>query len=600
MKYYSRTQRVVGQPGATERTPARPVRFGVALLALAVLSAVQPAPAAVQGCVGDCGNDGTVTIDELLKGVNIALGTLSLGQCSCFDMSGDSAVTIDELLVAVNNALNGCQFPTPTPTPIPTSIPEDTNGLEALGVGTDIFGEYATEDNLKARVLDVGALNQDRLLVLNKFVEEREYEALTGNTIEEFASRRATSVGVSGSYYYFSASLQVSFTNQTYRKTGYSYATITENTLKHSVKISTDRWYADYLKNYLTPAAADAINNTDPLHDWTPEQIVASYGTHVMLGVYVGARLDYNMALQIEEAADKSQFESYAKVRFKGAFASATIEAGMDSSTETRMNGYEKTVNITSKGGRAEWADPQDDDVYKLWHASIDSNPVFCGIVKNALIPIWEFADSPDRRAAIQDYYTSYADSKASEFTPVLPTPRFVDNGDGTVTDNDTGLMWEKKTTDGSVHDVNKTYTWSQAGNSGPWGTVFTEFLAALNDEPTHNPAHCFAGYCDWRLPKVNEDCMGWTGTTWDYWHCYDKVKELESILYSTPCTKSPCIDDIFGPTREGWYWSFTTHKYNTENSKYYAWQVNFGTGYLQYVRKGGSYYVRAVRTIGP
>lgn len=26
------------------------------------------------------------------------------------------------------------------------------------------------------------------------------------------------------------------------------------------------------------------------------------------------------------------------------------------------------------------------------------------------------------------------------------PQPRFVDNGDGTITDNQTGLMWEKKT----------------------------------------------------------------------------------------------------------------------------------------------------------
>jgi hypothetical protein len=31
---------------------------------------------------------------------------------------------------------------------------------------------------------------------------------------------------------------------------------------------------------------------------------------------------------------------------------------------------------------------------------------------------------------------------------------RYVDNGDGTVTDNTTHLMWEKKTTDGSVHDL--------------------------------------------------------------------------------------------------------------------------------------------------
>ena len=37
-------------------------------------------------------------------------------------------------------------------------------------------------------------------------------------------------------------------------------------------------------------------------------------------------------------------------------------------------------------------------------------------------------------------------------------TVRFTDNSDGTVTDCRTGLMWEKKTTDGSVHDWGKSY----------------------------------------------------------------------------------------------------------------------------------------------
>ena len=35
---------------------------------------------------------------------------------------------------------------------------------------------------------------------------------------------------------------------------------------------------------------------------------------------------------------------------------------------------------------------------------------------------------------------------------------RLIDNGDGTVTGTKTGLMWEKKTSDGSVHDVGKTF----------------------------------------------------------------------------------------------------------------------------------------------
>ncbi len=35
---------------------------------------------------------------------------------------------------------------------------------------------------------------------------------------------------------------------------------------------------------------------------------------------------------------------------------------------------------------------------------------------------------------------------------------RYTDNGDGTITDNSTGLMWEKKSFDGGLHDMQNTY----------------------------------------------------------------------------------------------------------------------------------------------
>ncbi len=47
-------------------------------------------------------------MDELIQGVNIALGNTSLNQCPVFDSSGEGEVTINEIIQAVNNALNGC------------------------------------------------------------------------------------------------------------------------------------------------------------------------------------------------------------------------------------------------------------------------------------------------------------------------------------------------------------------------------------------------------------------------------------------------------------------------------------------------------------
>lgn len=59
-------------------------------------------------CTGDCSGDGTVTIAELIRGVNIALGSAALAQCPAFDCNATGSVTIDCLVQAVGHALNGC------------------------------------------------------------------------------------------------------------------------------------------------------------------------------------------------------------------------------------------------------------------------------------------------------------------------------------------------------------------------------------------------------------------------------------------------------------------------------------------------------------
>lgn len=61
-----------------------------------------------QSCAGDCSGDRIVSVDELVSGVNIALGNSPVGVCPAFDSNRSDTVSINELLGAVNAALNGC------------------------------------------------------------------------------------------------------------------------------------------------------------------------------------------------------------------------------------------------------------------------------------------------------------------------------------------------------------------------------------------------------------------------------------------------------------------------------------------------------------
>jgi CSLREA domain-containing protein len=59
-------------------------------------------------CVGDCDASGEVTVDEVIRSVNVALGALPVSQCQPVDLNLDGEVTIDEIVSAVSSALAGC------------------------------------------------------------------------------------------------------------------------------------------------------------------------------------------------------------------------------------------------------------------------------------------------------------------------------------------------------------------------------------------------------------------------------------------------------------------------------------------------------------
>jgi hypothetical protein len=142
--------------------------------------------------------------------------------------------------------------------------------------------------------------------------------------------------------------------------------------------------------------------------------------------------------------------------------------------------------------------------------------------------------------------------------------PHYVDNGDGTVTDNTTGLMWEKKLASNdagcsglqpsrSPRCVLNYYNWSLVSSS-PDGSLYTDFLAKLNlNASGDGVAACFANHCDWRVPLISE---------------------LRSIL-SSGCPSSPCIDPIFGPTQIAFHWSSSS----AASDPSLVWSVSFFNG---------------------
>ncbi len=229
---------------------------------------------------------------------------------------------------------------------------------------------------------------------------------------------------------------------------------------------------------------------------------------------------------------------------------------------------------------------------------------------------------------------------------PAAPTPTpthcaLTDNGDGTITDACTRLMWEKKDHAGGVHDATTAYAWAglcaddatrcqpnaaaaaacaaQTGGAdgcgqcarglcdvnSPMGVDGTNSSAATTiwEWLTQLNAAQFAGHSDWRIPSVGED---------------GDVAELETLLAAPyPCVSSPCVPPAFATnctpacdlsscscTQPAPYWSASGAVVWADLLGVLVplpgaeWTVSFGNpgGLITYSDASAHHYIRAVR----
>jgi len=146
-----------------------------------------------------------------------------------------------------------------------------------------------------------------------------------------------------------------------------------------------------------------------------------------------------------------------------------------------------------------------------------------------------------DNQGVIRDKYEK--DYVYAVRGPALTYGKFQDNGNGTVTDQMTGLMWQ-------AIEI-RPEKWQQA----------LAYCRQLE----------LGGYSDWRLPTI---------------------KELSTLVNESRA--NPATDTTFFPgTRSAAYWSSTTFAQHPG----FAWYVRFDDG-LEYNGgyKGRRYFVRAVR----
>lgn len=235
------------------------------------------------------------------------------------------------------------------------------------------------------------------------------------------------------------------------------------------------------------------------------------------------------------------------------------------------QNNFIAQLNNDNFGRHADWRLPTIKELFSIVHKDQSNPAVNLDYFRNIIIarpdgsrPVYwssnTYVADPDLAWFLDFRYGDiyfgrgddpYGDKDHDHFVIAVrgrqDNSTLVDNGDGTVTDLATGLMWQQQMAD-------NTMAWEEA-------LTYCEELE-------------LAGHKDWRLPNINE---------------------LQSIADYR--TYDPAVDVAFFPdTQSESYWSSTSYYHINDN----AWDINFFSGDIwggtANADKSNNHYVRAVR----
>lgn len=298
----------------------------------------------------------------------------------------------------------------------PFDDPESIDGFMDIGAGYDVFENFADELKVKEHILDYSKLNADGL-VEKKDIEITTFMKSSGTSISTYSSSLSASVGLQGSYMFFSGSIETNFSKERYSYDSYSFATYHILSNKYQLRLPTD-WDAGDLKPYLTAQAKSKLN--DP--SVPPSTIFTIYGTHCMTGVVVGARCDYSVSCRTRDVKEGVSVAVYAEASFSKGYGSGSLNTSVITQQEFDKFSSSMEQHLEVYGGDSQLGhNIISKNSYDAWLNSIPNKLVFCNYSQNGLIPIWEFCDNEARRAELETGYATWAtDRKIAVHT----TPR--------------------------------------------------------------------------------------------------------------------------------------------------------------------------------
>ncbi len=284
-----------------------------------------------------------------------------------------------------------------------------------LGRGYDVTGRFAYSPDIKAPVLDFVALYRNKLVKRDRNLRMGKFNTCAGSEASEYTNKLALEAGVSvkggvEGICSFQSELASRYKSERYTKDSYSFATVFANVVR-------DAYFIDFYKD---PARLRKYVSAAFLEDLAgkpAEQVIALYGTHVMLGGIWGARLDHHFSakkrVEAYTSAIGTSFSSKAEATINGVTGGAGSFANIESVYRRNYDASTEEKYTNVYGGSPEFGmgihSTQD---YDNWIKSIPGNEIWCNYYPESLVPVYELVEDATLRNNLKTAYDRYLRDK--------------------------------------------------------------------------------------------------------------------------------------------------------------------------------------------
>lgn len=330
-------------------------------------------------------------------------------------------------------------------------ITEPYQGYLGYGYNVAKSGYFNAGDvSTRAEILDTDLLQEDnRLYKLDvTTIDTAQY---MGETLESYQKDVASNLGLSFSYGLFSKIKGDFSLSANMNTSGMSKSVF----IKKQIKIMKQRQYIDWndleveeLYAYANKKFLKAINadmsgkSADEKAKYYAEKVFDVYGTHILMDIMLGGRLDLNYVYKNTQQESFEEIKASLDATYKAFIAKLSGSVSTEITEKAKKFAENSTFTSTRFGGTVApdmSTFEQALEGYKEWSQSIEDNKMlyFFDVGTNcqdSLLAVWEFADSEAKRKDIIVAYEKYVSSVGQFFADLDKsinkdsTPLFIKN----------------------------------------------------------------------------------------------------------------------------------------------------------------------------